>query len=170
MPLADDSSCGVGCAPRTRLEEAVLRAADDPARGERLVTVTGTSAEAGDGGPVGCGNRADGRIAPLRPMTLEGIAGKNPVSHVGKLYNLAARRLAGDLVARLEDAAEARCSRVSRIGRSITEPQLVGIRLRTVEGVAVGWLEAAVREIVGERLAALPHTGRRAIDGSAAAE
>ena len=39
-----------------------------------------------------------GLITPYRPMTLEAAAGKNPVSHVGKTYNLAAGRIARALV------------------------------------------------------------------------
>ena len=44
--------------------------------------------EAGDDGSVGRGNRANGLITPCRPMSLEATAGKNPVNHVGKIYNL----------------------------------------------------------------------------------
>jgi len=62
-----------------------VNAADDITAGRIYLTVAGTSAEAGDDG-----NRANGLIAPGRPMTMESVAGKNPVTHVGKLYNLAA--------------------------------------------------------------------------------
>ncbi len=60
-----------------------VNAADDDARGSYYLTVTGTSAEAGDDGQAGRGNRANGLITPGRPMTLESLAGKNPVTHVG---------------------------------------------------------------------------------------
>lgn len=52
------------------------------------LTVTGTSAEAGDDGEVGRGNRVNGLITLYRPMNMEAAAGKNPVTHVGKLYNI----------------------------------------------------------------------------------
>ena len=78
----------------TRHEVAArVNAADDIANGSVYLTVTGTSAEAGDDGQTGRGNRANGLITPCRPMTLEALAGKNPVTHVGKLYNAAASRL-----------------------------------------------------------------------------
>jgi S-adenosylmethionine synthetase len=64
-----------------------VNAADDIARGSVYITVQGTSAECGDDGVTGRGNRANGLITPFRPMTLEAMAGKNPVTHVGKLYN-----------------------------------------------------------------------------------
>ena len=57
--------------------EVVVNAADDPAAGSVYLTVTGTSAEAGDDGQTGRGNRVGGLITPYRPMTLEAAAG-NP--------------------------------------------------------------------------------------------
>jgi S-adenosylmethionine synthetase len=56
-------------------------------KGSVYITVTGTSAEQGDDGQVGRGNRVNGLITPYRPMSLEAAAGKNPISHVGKIYN-----------------------------------------------------------------------------------
>ena len=79
--------------------EVVVNGADDMAQGDIFLTVTGTSAEAGDDGEVGRGNRANGLVTPYRLMTMEAAAGKNPVSHVGKLYSLLAGRAAEALVA-----------------------------------------------------------------------
>ena len=76
----------------------VVNAADDPAAGSLYLTVTGTSAEAGDDGEAGRGNRINGLIVPFRPMTMESVAGKNPVTHVGKLYNIVASLIAQRLV------------------------------------------------------------------------
>ena len=55
-----------------------VNAADDPAAGSVYLTVTGTSAEAGDDGEVGRGNRVNGLITPYRPMSLEAVAGRIP--------------------------------------------------------------------------------------------
>src|SRR2546425_745436 len=49
------------------------------------LTVLGTSADDGDGGQVGRGNRVNGVIPLNRPTCSEAAAGKNPVSHVGKI-------------------------------------------------------------------------------------
>jgi S-adenosylmethionine synthetase len=38
----------------------------------------------------GRGNRINGLITPCRPMRLEAAAGKIPVTHVGKIYNVMA--------------------------------------------------------------------------------
>lgn len=110
--------------------EVAVNTADDPEAGAFYLTVTGTSAEAGDDGQTGRGNRASGLITPGRPMTLEGIAGKNPMTHVGKLYNVAADLLARALVAEIDEVAEAECMLASRIGAPVDEPQMVSLRLR----------------------------------------
>ena len=65
-----------------------MNTADGETADSVYLTVTGTSAEGGDDGQVGRGNRVNGLITPYRPMSLEAAAGKNPVTHVGKLYNL----------------------------------------------------------------------------------
>lgn len=80
-----------------------VNAADNPAEGAIFLTVTGTSAEAGDDGQVGRGNRINGLITPGRPMSLKAAAGKNPVTHVGKIYNVVAREIAEMLVANLSE-------------------------------------------------------------------
>jgi S-adenosylmethionine synthetase len=110
-----------------------VNTADDPAGGSVYLTVTGTSAEGGDDGEAGRGNRANGLISPYRPMTMESVAGKNPVTHVGKLYNLIAGLLAEELVAAIPGAREASCHLVSQIGRPVDDPQLVDVRLRPAD-------------------------------------
>jgi S-adenosylmethionine synthetase len=84
-----------------------VNAADDDERGTVYLTVIGTSAEAGDDAEVGRGNRTSGLITPHRPITLEAAAGKNPVSHVGKLYNLVASRIAAAIIEALPAVRDA---------------------------------------------------------------
>jgi S-adenosylmethionine synthetase len=124
---------------------ATVNAADDVERGELFLTVTGTSAEAGDDGEVGRGNRANGLITPYRPMTMEAAAGKNPATHVGKLYSIVADRVARAVVD-LTGASDAVCTLVSRIGEPVNEPQLAEIQLG---GDATG-LAADTRATVGD--------------------
>ena len=76
----------------------LVNTADDPENESVYLTTTGTSAEAGDDGEAGRGNRANGLITPYRPMTMESVAGKNPVTHVGKLYNVTAGLIAEAIV------------------------------------------------------------------------
>lgn len=108
-----------------------VNTADDPAAGSIYLTVTGTSAEAGDDGEAGRGNRINGLIAPFRPMTMESVAGKNPVTHVGKLYNIAASLIAQRLVDEVPGVDEAQCLMVSQIGSPLDKPQIVEISVRS---------------------------------------
>ena len=95
------------------------------------LTVTGTSAEGGDDGQVGRGNRVNGLITPYRPMSLEASAGKNPVSHIGKIYNHFAFDLSRAIVDNhLADAADVFI--VSQIGKPITQPQLLHLKLKNI--------------------------------------
>lgn len=106
-----------------------INTADSYEKDSVYITVTGTSAEQGDDGQVGRGNRVNGLITPSRPMTLEAVAGKNPVSHVGKIYNIFARELSMEIVQR-ELASEAYVYIVSQIGKPVTRPQMLDIELR----------------------------------------
>ncbi|HEU4727753.1 MAG TPA: methionine adenosyltransferase [Kofleriaceae bacterium] len=126
-----------------------FNAADDANRGDAYLTVTGSSAEAGDDGEVGRGNRVNGLITPYRPMTMEAAAGKNPVSHVGKLYNIIANRIANRIVTEIPDAAAAACTLVSRIGTRIDEPAIADVTLATILGDR---LRARVEDIVRDQL------------------
>ncbi len=104
-----------------------VNTADDPGSGQLDLTVTGRSAEAGDDGEVGRGNRANGLITPYRPMSLEAVAGKNPVTRVGKLYNLVGTRISSAIVEEFPEVASARCLLVSQIGRPVRDPRLVDV-------------------------------------------
>ncbi|UCE84538.1 MAG: methionine adenosyltransferase [Deltaproteobacteria bacterium] len=137
-----------------------VNAADEIGRSEYL-TLSGTSAEAGDDGQVGRGNRLSGLITPMRPMVLEAYAGKNPVTHVGKLYSVSAARVAA-ACAKLSGVRAAECFMVSEIGRPITEPQSVGIRLDAGPD-AFAKLDGPVRTIVERETAALPHLWRNLV-------
>ena len=106
-----------------------MNVADDVERGDVFLTVSGTSAEAGDDGEVGRGNRTSGLITPYRPMTLEAAAGKNPVSHVGKLYNILAGRIATMIATEIEEVIDTSCLLVSQIGRPVHDPQVADVRV-----------------------------------------
>jgi len=127
-----------------------VNAADAEDGSSVYLTVTGTSAEAGDDGEVGRGNRVNGLITPGRPMSLEAAAGKNPVSHAGKIYNLLAHRVAERLVAEMPEVTAAECHLLSRIGHPVTDPALAHLRLRTRDGVPA----ESLAEQAGQGLAA----------------
>jgi len=134
--------------------EIFINTADNPADGSVYITVTGTSSEAGDDGQVGRGNRPNGLITPYRPMTLEAAAGKNPVSHVGKIYSAVANIIANRVVNEIEDIEEAYCYMVSQIGKPITEPQACDVKVRTKRDIK--GIEEVIKKIAEEEIAKIP--------------
>ncbi len=132
--------------------EVEVNTADGAAPESLYLTVTGTSAEAGDDGQVGRGNRVNGLITPYRPMSMEAAAGKNPVTHVGKIYNVLANRIARAIVDEMDGVAEAYCSLLSQIGRPIDEPRLIDVRLSLEDPAALAALQASVAELARARL------------------
>jgi len=113
-----------------------VNTADDPELGRYYLTVTGLSMEAGDDGSVGRGNRANGLITPCRPMSLEATAGKNPVNHVGKIYNLIGNLIANDIVKEAGgDVREVHVRILSQIGKPVNEPQVAAVQLLPADGV-----------------------------------
>ena len=114
------------------------------------LTVLGTSAEAGDSGQVGRGNNVRGVIALLRPMSSEAAAGKNPVSHVGKIYNMLCYRIADRIIDEVSGVQETYVWLLSRIGRPINEPSVISAQLIPQKGVNVKSLQPSVEEIIDD--------------------
>lgn len=115
------------------------------------LTVTGTSSEMGDDGSVGRGNRVNGLITPYRPMSMEAAAGKNPVSHVGKLYNLLAKKIAGE-IAELDGIEEVQIYLLSQIGHPINDPAEACAKVITDENTTLPELESDIKEIMSKNI------------------
>lgn len=147
-----DLAVSVGRSISTLDISAAVNAGDDLTTGSVFLTVTGTSAEAGDDGEVGRGNRVSGLITPCRPMTMEAAAGKNPVTHVGKLYNVLAYRIATALVNEIRGVIGAQCMLVSRSGQPVSNPNIADVQLACEDGTAVSAYQPQVRDIVGSSL------------------
>jgi len=154
----------VACAALDQEASVELNAADVPPDSLYL-TVTGTSAEPGDDGEAGRGNRANGLITPYRPMTMECVAGKNPVNHVGKLYNLAAALIADDLVQQVDEIDAAECYLVSQIGHPVGQPQIIEVRVRPAAGASLADPRLHIEEIVIANLERLNRFADDLLDG-----
>ena len=114
--------------------------------------VTGLSAEMGDDGQVGRGNRVNGMITPNREMTLEAAAGKNPTRHVGKIYSVLANIIASDATKKT-GIKEIHVKILSRIGNPIDQPQVVDIQTpyeissgekREIKRIANEWFDKII--------------------------
>ncbi|WP_297069916.1 methionine adenosyltransferase [Thermococcus sp.] len=135
-----------------RPTKVYVNTADDPEKDIYYITVTGTSAEAGDDGSVGRGNRVNGLITPNRHMSMEAAAGKNPVSHVGKIYNLLAMLIANDIAKEVEGVEEVYVRILSQIGKPIDEPLVASVQIIPKKGYSVDVLRKPAYEITDEWL------------------
>lgn len=130
---------------------------DDPQAADESglhLTVTGLSAEMGDDGQVGRGNRVNGLITPGRPMSLEAAAGKNPAGHVGKIYNVVANEIARAVCEEAPAVLEASVQLVSQIGRPVADPWAASVQVHCREGLT-GALREIVQKVVAQRLEGL---------------
>ncbi|OFY86687.1 MAG: S-adenosylmethionine synthase [Bacteroidetes bacterium RIFCSPLOWO2_12_FULL_35_15] len=135
-----------------------INTADDYTRESIYLTVTGTSAENGDDGQVGRGNRINGLITPYHPMSLEATAGKNPISHIGKIYNYFAMDLSCAIVEN-HFADEANVFIVSQIGKPINDPQLLHIKLKNIDVD-----KKLIEDLANEKLSRLSQYWKRIIN------
>ena len=133
-----------------------INTADIPDQNVFYLTVTGLSFENGDDGSVGRGNRVNGLITPYRPMRREAAAGKNPVTHVGKLYNILAFKIADEIYKEAgNDIKEVHVRIVSQIGRRIDDPHVANIQVIPAEGVDIRKYEREFKEIADKHLASI---------------
>ncbi len=132
--------------------EVYVNTADDPDHGIYYLTITGTSAECGDDGCTGRGNRVRGLITPMRPMSMEAAAGKNPVNHIGKLYNILANMIADKIYEEVRDIEEVHVYLLSQIGRPINEPLSVSVDVITPKQEITGEMRNEIESIVKEEL------------------
>lgn len=133
--------------------EVFVNTADDYETGCVYLTVTGTSAENGDDGSVGRGNRCNGLITPGRPMSMEASSGKNPINHVGKIYNLLANQIAARIAEEVEGVEEVYVRILSQIGKPINEPKALSVQIIPKSGYDISKLERPARDIAEEMLA-----------------
>jgi len=130
-----------------------VNTADNPEHGLFYLTITGTSAEHGDDGATGRGNRACGLITPMRPMTMEATAGKNPVSHIGKIYNVLAHRVANRVYNEVKGVREVYVYLLSQIGKPIDQPLVASVDVLPEQGMSLtSNMASEVRSIVNEEL------------------
>jgi len=112
---------------RIKIEHNTLDNPNAQSEEEIYLTVLGLSAEHGDDGQVGRGNRVSGLITPCREMSLEAPAGKN-VNHPGKLYQILAHLIAQE-IGKINGVKECSVRILSQIGKPLNKPQLISIKV-----------------------------------------
>jgi S-adenosylmethionine synthetase len=132
-----------------------INALDDRLRADdgMYLTVLGTSAEGADSGQVGRGNRVNGVISLNRPQSTEAHAGKNPVSHVGKIYSYFSSHVAQQIASKVNGIREVYVQLCSQIGRPIDEPLTTSLKLILEPGASLGDVSADAESVAAEELA-----------------
>ncbi len=130
--------------------DIVINALDVRGRGVNGVylTVLGTSADGADCGQVGRGNRVNGVIPLNRPTSSEAAAGKNPVSHVGKIYNLLSYRIASEIHKKVLGLKEVYVWLLSQIGKPINEPMIASVQVILEPGLSLSAVSKDIEEVV----------------------
>lgn len=135
-----------------KVVHVVINTGDNIETESVYLTVTGTSAEMGDDGSVGRGNRCNGLITPNRPMSMEATSGKNPINHVGKLYNLLSNKIANEIVKDVSDIEEVYIRILSQIGQTIDHPLVASAQIIPKVGGNMFAIEKHARMIIDDNL------------------
>jgi S-adenosylmethionine synthetase len=104
---------------------------------------------------VGRGNRVNGLITMNRPMSTEAAAGKNAMSHVGKIYNVLAHRMAEKIYKNVEGVREAHVLLLSRIGTPVDSPVMASAQVLLGEGRKLKDVKSDVSRIVEKELSSV---------------
>jgi len=142
-----------------------VNTADDIKNKSVFLTVTGTSAEMGDDGSVGRGNRCNGLITPNRPMSMEATSGKNPINHIGKIYNLLSTQIAQESVKKVDGIEEMYVRLLSQIGKPIDLPLVASVQVLPKKGVALKDINGEIQAIVDDNLAHVTSITEKVIRG-----
>ncbi|MGH2362672.1 MAG: methionine adenosyltransferase, partial [bacterium] len=134
--------------------------------GGMYLSVTGTSAESGDSGQIGRGNKVNGVIALNRPMGTEAAAGKNPVSHVGKIYTVMTHQVAARIYQEVRGVREVYVWMLSQIGSPIDQPKVAAAQLILEKRARQSAATRKVREILERELAGISALTRQLAEGA----
>ncbi|MDD1663609.1 MAG: methionine adenosyltransferase [Methanomicrobiales archaeon] len=142
-----------------------VNTADNPDTGSVFLTVIGTSAEMGDDGSVGRGNRCNGLITPNRPMSMEATSGKNPINHIGKIYNLLSTQVARECVEKVEGIEEIYIRILSQIGNPIDQPLVASAQIIPKQGASLKAISYGVESCIDTALENVTCVTEKVISG-----
>ncbi len=134
QPLAENVEVAVNPDDRYRISSVYL-------------TVTGSSVEGGDCGVTGRGNRWNGLICAMRPISIEAACGKPSVNHPSVFGSRAAEIIA-EALARQSGIRRAEVAVISRVGDDVRQP--TGVMARLVADRAVSG--SKLKGVVGRTL------------------
>jgi len=89
----------------------------------------------------------NGLIPIGRPIGTEAAAGKNPMSHVGKIYNVLAHRIAREICTSVAGVRGAYVLLLSRIGEPVDRPLMANAQLLMEPGRRAAEVSAQVEGV-----------------------
>jgi len=103
-------------------------------------------------GEVGRGNRVNGIIPLNRPYCSEAAAGKNPVSHVGKIYNALTHHVAHQIYQKVGGLDEVYIWLLSQIGKPIDQPAIAAVQVIMKTGNSLNEIHKDIEEVINSEL------------------
>lgn len=137
--------------------ELTLNPGDNTDKEMLYLRYTGSCIESGDEGQVSRGNRLGGVISSRRPFSIEGLSGKNPSYHAGKIYSVAAWDIAQQIFERQHIPCEVFIT--SQIDRPLDDP--VFILINSEKSIDA----KMVNKIVEEKLNNLREVTNKLLEG-----
>lgn len=130
-----------------------------------FLTVLGTCADGADSGQVGRGNKVNGVISLNRPIGTEAAAGKNPVSHVGKIYNALSHQIARSICDEVPEVAETCVWLLSQIGKPIDQPAIAAAQVVMNDGCSLKSVQGRITEVIDAELATIENFCKKLAEG-----
>jgi S-adenosylmethionine synthetase len=96
---------------------------------------------------------------------MEATSGKNPINHVGKIYNLLSTQIATDCVEQVEGIEELYVRLLSQIGQPIDRPLMASVQVLPVEGVKMQKIQGEIYGIVDTWLENVTEITQKVIRG-----
>ena len=137
--------------------QVTLNPGDDTDKEMLYLRFTGSCIESGDEGQVSRGNRLGGIISSRRPFSIEGLSGKNPSYHAGKLYSVASWDIAQEIWKEQKIPCEVYIA--SQIDRPLDDPWVVIVN--STKEIDVSKAEQIAKKILGS----LPQVTNNILEG-----
>lgn len=96
---------------------------------------------------------------------MEAAAGKNPVSHVGKLYNLLVHQLAAKIHQSIEGIEEVNVWLCSQIGSPVDVPWYASAQVALGKGTKMNDVAQAIDDLIHEELSCIGSFSERVCRG-----
>jgi S-adenosylmethionine synthetase len=81
-------------------------------------------------------------------MSMEATSGKNPINHVGKIYNILSTKIASDISENVEGVKEVQIMLLSQIGKPIDNPKAASAQLIMEDGYRIESINKQVEQII----------------------